>query len=193
MYHQIGTLQIAPLHVLSHFAANVCPQGLPQTLTIPAIQKDKVGLLQMSKFEASKDFPQEPHHPHRTTSLFGDFKQIDMTTGRAAECTARAGISISFWWCCNLNFGCCSLKQCCSSHKTKPRFGGWWICLHRRIPISAIASLKSSYPSPAASVPKPGRRAGKEQTFKPRPEANLAQLLSKLLIYIYYNYVIIIK
>jgi uncharacterized membrane protein len=45
--------------------------------------------------------------------------------------------------------------------------------------------LKSSYPSPAASVPKPGRRAGKEQTFKPRPEANLAELLSKLLIYIY--------
>ena len=102
MYHQIGTLQIAPLHVLSHFAANVCPQGFPQTLTIPAVQKDKVGLLQMSKFEASKDFPQEPHHPHRTTSLFGDFKQIDMTTGRAAECTARAGISITFWWCCNL-------------------------------------------------------------------------------------------
>ena len=83
--------------LLSHFAANVCPQGFPQTLTTPAVQKDKVGLLQMSKFEASKDFPQEPHHPHRTTSLFGDFKQIDMTTGRAAECTARAGISISFW------------------------------------------------------------------------------------------------
>ena len=58
---QIGTLQVAPLHVLSHFAANVRPQGLPQTLAIPAIQKDKVGLLQMSKFEASKDSPHIIH------------------------------------------------------------------------------------------------------------------------------------
>ena len=62
LYHQSGTLQIAPLHVLSHFAANVGPQGLPQTFTITAIQKDKVRLLQMSKFEASKDFPNHIIH-----------------------------------------------------------------------------------------------------------------------------------
>ena len=89
---QIGTLQVAPLHVLSHFAANVRPQGLPQTLAIPAIQKDKVGLLQMSKFEASKDSPHIIHIELRLSrEILSKLTWLEelWQLWRAAEFTAR--------------------------------------------------------------------------------------------------------